>query len=208
MSVIDIPFEYRHLCWFCGEPGSTSFNFKAGKNSPHPSLKLPCCTECHALAVKAPATSVWECLSGVKDALIKRYAKHLAIGDNWTREELEASGFSCRILSGFRESGWMMYEIARDRVNFSPWPLSLDGIALDEHRATLFAFNGLSFGSVGKARDYYQALYGLDREFFTSLINLLGQPRFGYALKLARLYRTSGARDKQRVLRELAEDAR
>ena len=99
-----------------------------------------------------------------------------------------------------------MYEIAKGRVNFSPWSLSLDGMPLDEHRATHFCFNGLSFGSVGKARDYYLALYGLDREFLTSLINMLGQERFGYALKLAKLYRTAGARDKHRLLRELADE--
>ncbi len=206
MTPIDIPFEFRHTCWFCGEPGNRKFSLRAGSNSVHPSLSVPCCSECKPVAAKAPSTSIWECRTYVKDALIKRYASHLAIGDNWTREELEESEFSCKILSGFRESGWMMYEIARDRVNFRGWPLSLDGVALDEHWDTSFSFNGLTYASLGRAVDYYRQLYGLDRDFMTSLLNLLGQSRFGYALKLAKLYRTSPSRDKQRLLRELADE--
>lgn len=157
------------------------------------------------MADKAPATSIWECRDYVKDALIKRYAKHLAIGDNWTKEELEESEFSCKILSGFRESGWMMYEIARDRVNYKAWPLSLDGIVLDDNWQTHFSYNGLTFGSLGKAIEFYRQQQGLDGEFFTSLVNLLGQSRFGYALKMATLYRAASSKEKKQLLRELRE---
>ena len=206
MTPIDIPFEYRHTCWFCAEPCNKVFSLRVAPGCHHPSLTIPACGECKSIANKAPTTSVWECRDYVKDALVKRYASHLAIGDNWTKEELEASEFSCKILSGFRESGWMMYEIARDRVNFRGWPISIDGVVVDEQWNNHFHFNGLTFSHLGKAITYYRELYGLDRDFMTSLINTLGQNRFGYALRLAKLYRSSSAREKQRLLRELQDE--
>ena len=68
------------------------------------------------------------------------YHKDLAIGINWTEKELEESGFDCRILSGFKESAWMMYNIAKGRINAKGWPLVLNAVDIEQGYSAQFEF--------------------------------------------------------------------
>ncbi|BDM64642.1 hypothetical protein NFHSH190041_20940 [Shewanella sp. NFH-SH190041] len=206
-TLIDIPFDLRHHCWFCGEPCNDVFAFYATRHTPHPPLSVPACHECHLFARKAPLSSIWDCHQTVKDALLKRYQTHLAIGDNWTETELAESEFSCKILSGFRESGWKMYLIAKSRINFRPWPLTLEGIDIDEPTSSQqLQINGINFNSLNQAIHHYGNSLGLDQHFLTALINILGRHRFSHALKLAKLMRSATQKDKRQFLMELNED--
>lgn len=103
----------------------------------------------------------------VKDALMRIYAKHLAIGINWTEEELAESEFSCKVFEGFKKSAWMMYQIARDRINAPGWPLVLEGEEIDDQGYNAgFEFDGVTFNSVNAAIQYYSTQFTLDPQFF------------------------------------------
>ncbi|NMH63665.1 hypothetical protein [Shewanella salipaludis] len=206
-TLVDIPFDKRHTCWFCGEPSNLSFEYPAQPPTPHPSLTVPACKECLQLARKHRLTSIWDCRMAVKDDLLRLYAKHLAIGINWTPEELAESEFSCKILSGFRENAWMMYEIARDRVNAPGWPLSLDGVLLDDHGYTAgFSFDGLDFRSVNAAINHYGNSLSLDKDLLAKLLGLLGRERFGHAVRLCRMHIGVSQEMKRRLLQDIAEE--
>lgn len=75
--LVDIPFNCRHSCWFCAEPCEHVFAFRASPHAEHASLSVPACKECLTLARQHTLTSIYECRIAVKDALMKRYAKHL-----------------------------------------------------------------------------------------------------------------------------------
>lgn len=204
---IDIPFDKRHLCWFCGEPSNTLFEYPATAQTPHPSLALPCCTECVKLAKQHPLTSIWDCQIAVKDALMAIYAKHLAIGINWTEAELAESEFSCKVFAGFKKSAWLMYQIARDRINFPGWPLVLDGVELEcQQGRTQFEFDGVTYSSLPAAIHYYSKQYCLDAAFLAALVRLVGRQRFNYALRLARIHIASAAEMKRQILTDIAAD--
>ncbi|QYJ77551.1 hypothetical protein [Shewanella acanthi] len=206
---IDIPFDRRYQCWFCGEPCRKNLAYYAEGNAPHPSLALPACDECVKLAEKQPLTSIWECRVAVKDALMRIYAKHLAIGINWTEEELAESEFSCKVFAGFKKSAWMMYQIARDRVNYPGWPIHIDGVELDcQHNSTSFEFDGVNYTSVHAAIHYYSQQFTLDSEFFAKLVRLVGRQRFGFALRLARIHIASAKEMKRQVLAEVQADVK
>jgi len=126
ISLIDIPFPHRHQCWFCGEPSLNTFTFPHDfplpkyqldisplANSqnihryhqgyvvldcPHPTLKVPSCGECHTLALKVKAVDIWLVTKAVKSKLMQRYHKDLAIGVNWTKDELENSELMMQVL--------------------------------------------------------------------------------------------------------------
>ena len=210
---IDIPFDKRHTCWFCNEPSNQSFDYYRMTHTPHPSLTIPACKECHMLAKKNLLTSIWDCRDAVKDNLMHLYRKDLAIGINWTEEELEQSEFDCMIFGGFKKSAWMMYQIAQSRMNARGWPLSLEGILLDGEIAgdvsqyqTGFEFDGIVFTSLTKAISHYSQTLSLDSIFLQQLITLLGKAQFGHAVKIARLNIGITPGNQRRILDELIED--
>lgn len=207
LALVDIPFEVRHHCWFCGEPCNLLFEYHAPTHASHPSLTIPACKECRDLAKSQPLTSIYECRTAVKDGLMRRYAKHLAIGLNWTKDELAQADFTCKTLQSFQRSAWFMYEVARDRINFAGWPLVLDGVPLAETLPdTRFNFDGISYSSVFAAIEHYGKVMALDKSFLSGIAAIVGKQRFGYAIRLARLHLVSDAATKRRVIRELLQD--
>ncbi|BAJ02576.1 hypothetical protein [Shewanella violacea] len=203
--LIDVPFALRHTCWFCAEPSNCVFEYHASVHTPHSSLGVPACKECLKLAKKSPLTSIWDCQMAVKDELMRIYAKHLAIGINWTEQELIDSEFSCRVFEGFKKSAWMMYLIARDRVNANGWPLSLDGVDLDNSDFVVgFEFDGVKYASLSKAVNHYSQILGLDKHFFEAVLSQVGRSRFGYAVRISRINIVSTKRVKQEVVKDIA----
>lgn len=205
-ALIDIPFEQRHICWFCGEPCNQQLDY------PHPvaehrAIAIPSCKECLVLAKKQLLTSYAECRVAVKDALMKRYAKHLAIGLNWTKEELAAADFTCRTLQSFQQSAWFMYEVARDRINFSGWPISVNGIPQPiDISDTRFEFDGVKYSSLFAAIEHYGRQLAIDKDFLSGVVAVVGKARFGHAVRLARIHIVSNAKVKRAVIQQLIDE--
>jgi hypothetical protein len=207
---IDIPFEKRHLCWFCEEPCNLSVDYYRQLHCPHPSLSLPACKECAVLAKNNPMTSIWECREAVKDGLMHRYQKDLAIGINWTEEELAESEFECMVFAGFKKSAWFMYQVARDRVNAKGWPLSLEGILLDQTSdgpsLTQFEFDGLTYPSLHQAIRHYSQVMMLDKVFLQEIVSLLGRDKFSQSVKIARLNVGITPEKQKQIIAELTSE--
>lgn len=196
---IDIPFSQRHTCWFCGEPSHVYASFprkNSRKRIEHAPLEVPACEECVAISASYDASSVLHLRDGVKHGLLKKYAKALGIGINWTKQELEESEFTGAALEGFRRSAWEMYEIAKARIDYKGWPLSLDGIPMEIYDETSsFEFDGMSFLSLQACIDHYVDALTLDKALLEQLVDVVGCDRFSYALRIARLNpRVSNAR--------------
>ncbi|GGP73491.1 hypothetical protein [Shewanella ulleungensis] len=208
-TLIDIPFDQRHTCWFCAEPSNQIFTYYRMSHTPHPSLSVPACKECVGLAKKNPLTSIWDCRDAVKDQLMHLYRKDLAIGINWTEQELQESEFECKIFGGFKKSAWMMYQIAQGRINAKGWPLSIEGILLDgesSHYQSGFEFDGIAFTSLPKAIEHYCNTLSLDPGFLKQLVTLLGKAKFGHAIKIARLNIGITREHQRKIIDELIED--
>ncbi|WP_417762815.1 hypothetical protein [Shewanella sp.] len=204
--LIDIPFEHRHICWFCGEPCNQQLEYPFAV-AEYRTIDIPSCKECRLLARQQLLTSYAECRVAVKDALMKRYAKHLAIGLNWTKEELEEADFTCRTLQSFQQSAWFMYEVARDRINFAGWPISVNGVPQPiSINDTEFQFDGVQYSSVFAAIEHYCRQLALDKDFLSGVVAVVGKARFGYAVRLARIHIVSNAKVKRTVIQELLDD--
>ncbi len=145
----------------------------------------------------------------VKDELMRIYQKHLAIGVNWTQGEIEQAEFDpdCKIFGGFRQSAWKMYLIAKARVNFQGWPLSINGVPLDDHSYSVsFAFDGMNFTSISQAISHYSTSLGLDQAFLQTLVNKVGRDRFGYAVRIARINIVSTPKVKKQVIADIVNE--
>ncbi|MGF1698557.1 hypothetical protein L4C54_23230 [Vibrio lamellibrachiae] len=208
-SPIDVPFNLRHTCWFCGEPSSAQLLFprsaKSSKHADHPPLEIPACRECDSIKYPARLTSIWELRSSIKQALISKYAKHLGIGENWTEQELIDSDFSGAILGGFGKSAWHMYEIAKQRVAFEGWELSVDSLPLDcVDETSSFEFNGTHYSSLSTCIDYFVKATSIDEELLTQLVGIVTPARFEYALKIAKLNKRISNSQRTRLIEEIS----
>ena len=207
---IETPFKYRHCCWFCGEPTADTYAFPQCDNIVidccHPPLRLPCCQECLKSAAKSKQQSIWSVQAEVKKYLIDTYQKDLAIGINWTKEELENSEFDQGNFAGFQRSAWMMYEIAKTRVNFNSWPLVVGGINIEEwnyQSAESFIFDGVSYPSIHVAIEHYAKTFDLHREYFQSVLLKLGNNNFAQAVRFCRLLVGSTPQERSNALKFL-----
>ena len=192
-SEIDTPFEYRRCCWFCGEPKQYVFGFPHNQwivfHCPHSPIQLPACKECYTFAGQAEVDNIWQVQVYVKQKLMKHYKKDLAIGLNWTEEELRNSGFEGGTFEGFQRSAWFMYEVARDRVNYQGWPLIVNALAVEcaEDKQS-FLFDGMRYPTIDDAIKHYVQTFNLNHDFLQKVLAELGDNKFGEAVRYARLF--------------------
>ena len=209
-SHIDIPFNQRHTCWFCGEPSSDSFEFPRAAESiaklEHPPLAIPACGECQSISYPKSVTSIWVLRDKIKQALINKYAKHLGIGENWTEQELIDSEFSGAILGGFGKSAWKMYQIAKQRVDYQGWPLAIDTIPLNVYDESAgFEFDGTRYANVYSCIDYFAKAAGVNKELLTQLVDIVTPARFGYALRIAKLNKSASKAARLDIVDEVLQ---
>jgi len=209
--LIDIPFDVRYTCLFCGEPSNATINipFSADdiNKAPHEPLSVPVCAECLSLVKKARCQSIYQYRNTVKAALTRKCQKALSIGSNWTEQELQESEFEGAAFEGFKRSAWMMYTIAKERVNYSGWPLCLEGIPLAaDDDAGGFTFDGTDFVSVEHAIEHYIKTFHLDDVLLPELVKLLGTDKFGYAIRVSRLYLTISAAERTQIIADIVEN--
>lgn len=204
-NFVEVPFENRYQCWFCQEPAGCYFSFPHHLHlvldCSHPSLAVPSCDECNAMALKAKVRDIWQVKQQVKSALIKKYKKDLAIGLNWTQEELQNSGFEDGCFAGFQKSAWFMYEVAKQRVNAKAWPLVLDGIALEQDSSVLsFQFDGVIYPSIEQAIEHYCDNFNLDKAYLRQVLAKIGNDKFSQAVRFCRLYIGATPDEKRQAL--------
>jgi len=209
-SKIDVPFNSRHTCWFCGEPSSDSIEFPKATDSiaklEHPPLEIPACTECQGISYSKSLTSIWALRNKIKQAIINKYAKHLGVGENWTEQELLYCEFSGAILGGFGKSAWKMYQIAKQRVEYKGWPLSVDDIPLEVYDETSgFEFNGTRYASIHSCIDYFTKAAGVDKELLSQLVDIVSSDRFSYALRIAKLNKSVSNTKRSEIIEEVLQ---
>ncbi|PKI17384.1 hypothetical protein [Colwellia sp. 12G3] len=208
--ITETPFDKRHCCWFCGEPShavfifpsySSAFSYESDKylslSSSHPVISVPACRECQKLANKAEESTILAVRANVKKQLIQRYAKDLAIGVNWTEQELATSEFEQGNFAGFARSAWFMYEVAKTRVSYLAWPLVANGIELEEIdleeiQAETFSFDGVLYPSLSDAINHYAKIFLLDEHYVIAVLQHLGngdidEKSFAQAVRFCRL---------------------
>ncbi len=215
VSSIEIPFEHRHHCWFCGEPWQLKLCFPALVTNnnyrtehlvldcPHPRLSVPSCAECYRLAHQAKVDSIWAVNEFVKRRLLKIYRKDLAIGINWTEEELKNSGFEGGCFSGFQKSAWFIYQVAQARVSFIGWPIVYHGVDVEvTFDEQCFSFDGVTYPNIDDAVDHYCQVFSLNKDFFQTALSKVGIERFAKVIRFCRLLVGATPNEQKQSLKE------
>lgn len=209
VHTVEVPFSFRRQCWFCGEPHNGIVNFPHHHyivlDCPHPKLNVPSCDECRLLVYKQKVNNVWQLKREIKKSLISLYRKDLAIGVNWTEQELADSGFEGGNFAGFQRSAWFIYQVAKQRVNFSGWALSINGVELFQDSFELsFEFDDVIYPSIDEAIIHYSKIIGVTKEFIRQTVDKIGSDRFADAVRFCRLHIGATPNERAVALRELS----
>lgn len=173
---------------------------------PHEAMSVPACQECAEIRYSNHINSIWLLRDHIKHTLITKYAKHLGIGENWTEQELAEYNFTGALLGGFGRSAWEMYQIAKDRVSFKGWPITLDEMPIDAFdEASHFTYGGTRFISLGACIEYYVKAAGVDRELLDQLVDIVSAKRFSYALRVAKLNKSVSNKAREEIVAEIQQ---
>ena len=192
-AAIDVPFTFRHQCWFCAEPSNHSLPFPLHDDEvsqcEHIPLLLPCCQECLNIAKQnqLSASHIDTFRLKLKKALSLRYKKHLDIGNNWTKEELEQSEFTGKAFEGFKKSAWMMFEIAQGRMEFQGWPIIVNGLEISAFTQPSFTFDGEEFPHLEAAVQEYAKRFHINSAYLSAVVEKIGPTRFSAAIRHCRI---------------------
>jgi len=209
-SAVEIPFNYRHTCWFCGEPSDKKIKFPSQEYElnilEHQPIVVPSCKECSSIVKRSAFPSIYHYRDAIKKALVKKHQKTLSIGSNWTKQELEESELEGSAFEGFKRSAWPMFEMMQARINYQGWPLVVNNQQLEvESDNESFEFDGVVYVSLDDAVVHAVKTFFLDEALFTRVLSVLGKNKFSQAIRLCRLYPNLTAKDRESVFLEILD---
>jgi len=212
---LDIPFDCRFSCWFCGEGSHQTVVTTLSTPQNSSPINIPICDECKSYRCHHEVNSLLKLKALIKEKIGKRSAKELAIGVNWTEAELQQSELSGSAFDGFIRSAWPMYLIAKERVNYSGWAISIDGIPIDLEELDdaslleeVFEFDGLNFTSFISMLDYLSDAFSLNKAFLKQVLTLYGHHRAIEAIKFCRLVPHYSTSERESAVNDLIESFR
>ncbi len=208
--VIEIPFNYRATCWFCGEPKYKTINFPKYSSEEnlltHRSICLPSCNECATIVKRSAFSSLYAYRDAIKKALTVKHQKILSIGSNWTKQELEESELEGSAFEGFKRSAWPMFEMMQGRINYQGWQLVVANETLTiEQEHDSFDFDGVTYVSLDDAVTHAVQTFHLDEQLFTRVLSVIGKNKFGHAIRLCRLYPALTSKNREAVFLDILQ---
>ncbi|TEW53960.1 hypothetical protein E2R68_10775 [Psychromonas sp. RZ22] len=209
-SAIEIPFNYRNTCWFCGEPSDKKIKFPQHEYEinilNHHPLSLPSCKECAGIVKRSAFPSIYGYRDAIKQALVVKHQKVLSIGSKWTKQELEESELEGSAFEGFKRSAWPMFEMMQARINYQGWPLVINNHVLEvDSDNESFEFDGVIYTSLDDAVVHAVKTFFLDEALFTRVLSVLGKNKFSQAIRLCRLYPNLTAKTREAVFLEILD---
>jgi hypothetical protein len=208
---LDIPFDCRFTCWFCGEGSYQTIVTSISTHQDNYLVNIPICDECKSYQCHDEEISLVKLGKQIKEKIVLRSAKALSIGANWTESELQESALNGSAFDGFKKSGWQMYLIAKERVNYSGWALSVDGIPIDAEDILddeEYEFDGLTFTSFISMLDYLSHSFSLNKTFLKKVLTIYGNNRAIEAVKFCRLVPNDSTTEREKALNDLIESFR
>jgi len=208
--IIEIPFNYRHTCWFCGEPDDRHINFPKKEYEinivTHKPICLPSCKECANIVQRTAFTSIYAYRNAIKQALVKKHQKILSIGSNWTQQELQESQLEGSAFEGFKRSAWPMFEMMQARINYAGWAIIINNDqVIEEKDHDSFEFDGVIYTCLDDAVTQAVSTFFLDEELFTRVLSVLGKGKFSQAIRLCRLYPKLNHQQRESVFIEILD---
>lgn len=210
-SPIDVPYIYRYKCFYCGEPASQDdhvppvsryYDFMSIYDT-HKPLTVPCCSECNIDLGDSLQADVFFRFDECKKLLVNKLSKVIRMGELWDEDSVkdsEVTGDLKRFIDGLK----VMSAIAKDRIEWTGWPVSVDGKTLlrsDDVKSV--KINGKTFTSIENAIQYANKALKIPIPYLEKVLALVGDNRLQYAVTICMNKPVKSAQAMESVIEDL-----
>lgn len=213
---IDVPWEFRNICFYCGEfsqhddhvpPTSRYHDFMAMYDC-HPPLLIPACKQCNSLLGDSLQRDIYERFEECKLRLLKKLDKYLMYGNIWDEDSLDYARFTGD-LGKFSKAIVKHAQIAKSRLEWEHWPVSIDGNILEKsEEGYMIKMDGKEFKRLDHAIEYVKRVYKIPALYFEKVINVVGYVKADLALAVCRTRKVKSEAEMNKVLEDLIESER
>lgn len=210
---IDVPWDCKHICFYCGEnaqaddhvpPTSRYHDFMCLYDS-HPPLLVPACNQCNRVLGNSLQRDLYERFDECKDLLLKKLDKYLMYGNIWDKSSLAYARFTGD-LGKFSKAVVKQAEIAKDRLEWEHWNLSIEGIDLDRSNEVYkIKMDGKEFKSLDHVLEYARRVHKIPPTYLEKVINIVGYVKADHALAVCRAKKVKSEAEMNKVLEDLIE---
>ncbi len=97
-----------------------------------------------------------------------------------------------------------MFEVVRSRINYIGWPISVDGIDVENNGDEgNFTFDGVVYPSLHEAIEHYVYSFDLDASLFKQVLSIMSASKFSQAVRFCRLLVGASAKERSDALKSL-----
>lgn len=210
---IDVPFELRHTCFYCGDPSDTLDHFPPisryhdylGIYDSHPAVVVPSCIECNLLLVDSLQGDIYERFDEAKVRLTKRLAKYLKYSSVWDNDSLADAEFTGSFRK-FADNIIIEASLVKERLEWDHWPITVNGESIYEIRRTeSLALDNIKFKRYDHLLEYVKKVHKVPTLYFEKVVEIVGLGKLQFALHYCKSHKPSNAKQMEEYLEELRD---
>lgn len=187
---IDVPYEFKHICFYCGEsadtvdhvpPVSRYYDY-IGLYDKHPAITVPSCMECNLLLSDSLQEDIYGRFDEAKKRLTVKLKKYLKYASIWDENELDNASFTGD-LQRFAENVMIEASVAKERLEWQHWALSIDGAELyNLDDSTWIEVGGMRFKKYDHVLEYVKKVHKVAPLYFEKVVEVVGLSKVDFAL--------------------------
>lgn len=210
---IDVPYDKISKCFYCGEassskdhvpPVSRYFDYMGMYNTHRP-LIVPSCMECNLMLGDSLQPSIFRRFEDQKVNLTRKLGKYIRYGEIWEYDRDTLDDFSGD-LGKFAKSIDNMKDIAKSRIEWQHWGVSLDGgmsVIENTYLTSSICVNGKKYASIDHLFEYARRVDKIPQKYLEAVLGAVGKDEINYAYNLCKTVRVTSEKDIRAVIEDL-----
>lgn len=210
---IDVPYDLKHTCFYCGEvadtvdhvpPISMYYDYMALYDE-HKPIMVPSCRECNTLLGDSLQSNIYERFGELKKRLTKQLMKYLRYEQLWDDDSVEYAAFTGD-LKKFSERVVVEASIAKERLEWEHWNVSVDGVSIDEtSNEDKLQLGGVKFKKYDHVLEYVKRVHKVSTPYFENVVSTVGMDKLDFALTFCKRNPVKNRQEMEVMLNELRD---
>jgi len=208
---IDVPSDKMYTCFYCGDfaseddhvpPISRLSDYQCLYDK-HQPLLVPSCKQCNRLLGPSLQPDIYQRVDHCKVLLTRKLGKYVRYGEIWDDYAAERAEFSGSFQL-FVESAAKMAEIVDARLNWEPWPVSVEGDLIERAEEwVVLKVRNKTFTSLDHVFEHARKVDKIPPKYLEAVLEVVGISRLEYGYNICVSNPISSEADLKRVIGDL-----